>query len=413
MTTQKLPASQNKDRWTLAALILIGHTIKHIYLSALSVILLPNIKQTLNISSTTYGGLSLAGRITGTITTFFSGFLGDKYSRNAGTLLGISLLITGISYLMLSFSDTIFLLTVSMLISGIGPSMYHAPALATLAKKFPEKQAFALSLHGTGGSLGETVGPLIFGSFLISTLALGWQETMKWSSILPIIIGFLVGFVINLFLKKDKTQKVNLSDYYSGLKIIFTNTNLIILVIEVAIRGMGESALDAFLPVFFLEDLRYSLNRIAIYKSLMRASGTITQPLLGIIADKYSPIRLLIPSMIFLGAMCLTIPYSTDLKILSIPLIPVILTIMGIFEFSLQTIFVSLGLDIATPKNSQSENMKSTIVALIWGAMSLGLISPVIGGVIADNIGMEYTILYSGILILFSSLCLIFLKVRM
>ena len=413
MTTQKLPASQNKDRWTLAALILIGHTIKHIYLSALSVILLPNIKQTLNISSTTYGGLSLAGRITGTITTFFSGFLGDKYSRNAGTLLGISLLITGISYLMLSFSDTIFLLTVSMLISGIGPSMYHAPALATLAKKFPEKQAFALSLHGTGGSLGETVGPLIFGSFLISTLALGWQETMKWSSILPIIIGFLVGFVINLFLKKDKTQKVNLSDYYSGLKIIFTNTNLIILVIAVAIRGMGESALDAFLPVFFLEDLRYSLNRIAIYKSLMRASGTITQPLLGIIADKYSPIRLLIPSMIFLGAMCLTIPYSTDLKILSIPLIPVILTIMGIFEFSLQTIFVSLGLDIATPKNSQSENMKSTIVALIWGAMSLGLISPVIGGAIADNIGMEYTILYSGILILFSSLCLIFLKVRM
>ena len=413
MTTQKLPASQNKDRWTLAALILIGHTIKHIYLSALSVILLPNIKQTLNISSTTYGGLSLAGRITGTITTFFSGFLGDKYSRNAGTLLGISLLITGISYLMLSFSDTIFLLTVSMLISGIGPSMYHAPALATLAKKFPEIQAFALSLHGTGGSLGETVGPLIFGSFLISTLALGWQETMKWSSIFPIIIGFFVGFIINLFLKKDKAQEVNFSDYYSGLKIIFNNTNLIILVIAVAIRGMGESALDAFLPVFFLEDLRYSLNRIAIYKSLMRASGTITQPLLGIIADKYSPIRLLIPSLIFLGAMCLTIPYATDLKVLSIPLIPVILTIMGIFEFSLQTIFVSLGLDIATPKNSESENMKSTIVALIWGAMSLGLISPVIGGAIADNIGMEYTILYSGILILFSSLCLIYLKVRM
>ncbi len=413
MTTQKLTSSQNKDRWILAALILVGHTIKHIYLSALSVILLPNIKQTLNISSTTYGGLSLAGRITGTITTFFSGFLGDKYSRKAGTLLGISLVITGISYLMLSVSNTIFLLTISMLISGIGPSMYHAPALATLAKKFPEKQAFALSLHGTGGSLGETIGPLIFGSFLISTLVLGWQETMRLSSVFPIISGFIIGIVINTFLVKDKMQNVNLSNYYSGLKIIFNNTNLIILVIAVAIRGMGESALDAFLPVFFLEDLRYSINRIAIYKSLMRASGTITQPLLGIIADKYSPIRLLIPSLIFLGAMCLTIPYATDLQFLSIPLIPVILIIMGIFEFSLQTIFVSLGLDIATPKNSESENMKSTIVALIWGSMSLGLISPLIGGVIADNIGMEYTILYSGILILLSSVCLVFLKIRL
>ena len=87
--------------------------------------------------------------------------------------------------------------------------------------------------------------------------------------------------------------------------------------------------------------------------------------------------------------------------------------IMGIFEFSLQTIFVSLGLDIATPKNSESENMKSTIVALIWGSMSLGLISPLIGGVIADNIGMEYTIMYSGILILLSSVCLVFLKIRL
>ena len=49
----------------------------------------------------------------------------------------------------------------------------------------------------------------------------------------------------------------------------------------------------------------------------------------------------------------------------------------------------------------------------MWGAMSLGLISPVIGGVIADNIGMQYTIIYSGILILISSLGLMFLKVRM
>ena len=57
--------------------------------------------------------------------------------------------------------------------------------------------------------------------------------------------------------------------------------------------------------------------------------------------------------------------------------------------------------------------MKSTIVALMWGAMSLGLISPVIGGLIADNIGMQFTIIYSGILILFSAVALIFLKVRM
>ena len=86
---------------------------------------------------------------------------------------------------------------------------------------------------------------------------------------------------------------------------------------------------------------------------------------------------------------------------------------MGIFEFSLQTIFVSLGLDIARINKKESEDMKSTIVALMWGAMSLGLISPVIGGVIADNIGMQYTIIYSGILILISSLGLMFLKVRM
>ena len=413
MTTHKLPTSQNKDRWTLAALILVGHTIKHIYLSALSVILLPNIKQTLSISSTTYGGLSLAGRITGTITTFFSGFLGDKYSRKAGTLLGISLLITGISYLMLSFSNTIFLLTVSMLISGIGPSMYHAPALATLAKKFPEKQAFALSLHGTGGSLGETFGPLIFGSLLISTLLIGWEQAMRVSSIIPIFVGILGGSAINYFLRNDITKKVNLKDYYSGLQIIFTNKLLIILIIAAAIRGMGESTLDTFLPVFFLENWKYSINRIAIYKSLMRASGTITQPLLGIIVDKSNPLTLLIPSLLFLGFMCLTIPFMNDIKLLSIPVIPIVLLLMGIFEFSLQTIFVSLGLDIARINKKESEDMKSTIVALMWGAMSLGLISPVIGGVIADNIGMQYTIIYSGILILISSLCLMFLKVRM
>ena len=413
MTTKKISTSQNKDRWALAALILFGHTIKHIYVSALNVTLLPTIKQSLNLSATTYGSVNLAGRITSMTTTFFSGFLGDKYARRSGTLLGISLFITGISYMMLSYSDTILLLTISMLITGIGPSMYHAPALATLAKKFPEKQAFALSLHGTGGSLGETFGPLIFGSLLISTLLIGWEQAMRVSSIIPIFVGILGGSAINYFLRNDITKKVNLKDYYSGLQIIFTNKLLIILIIAAAIRGMGESALDTFLPVFFLENWKYSVNRIAIYKSLMRASGTITQPLLGIIVDKSNPLTLLIPSLLFLGFMCLTIPFINDIKLLSIPVIPIVLLLMGIFEFSLQTIFVSLGLDIARINKKESEDMKSTIVALMWGAMSLGLISPVIGGVIADNIGMQYTIIYSGILILISSLGLMFLKVRM
>jgi len=408
----EIDRTPNNERWILAALILIGHTVKHIYISALSVILLPNIKQSLNLSSTTYGSLSLAGRITGTITTFFSGFLGDKYARRSGTLLGISLLITGISYLFLSYSDTIFLLTISMLITGIGPSMYHAPALATLAKKFPEKQAFALSLHGTGGSLGETLGPLIFGSFLIATLAVGWEQAMRVSSIIPILIGVIGGFGINYFLRNDTSTKVSLSKYYSGLQIIFTNKPLLILITAAAIRGMGESALEAFLPVFFLENWKYSINRIAIYKSLMRASGTITQPLLGIFTDKYSALTLLIPSLLFLGFMCITIPFSNDITIFSIPLIPITLLLMGIFEFSLQTIFVSLGLDLTKINKKESEDMKSTIVALMWGAMSLGLLSPVIGGLIADTIGMNYTIIYSGILILISALALIFLKLN-
>ena len=111
--------------------------------------------------------------------------------------------------------------------------------------------------------------------------------------------------------------------------------------------------------------------------------------------------------------MCLTIPFINDINLLSVPLIPIVLLLMGIFEFSLQTIFVSLGLDIASVNKKQSEDMKSTIVALMWGAMSLGLISPVIGGIIADNIGMQYTIIYSGLLILFSAVALILLNVRM
>ena len=52
---------------------------------------LEELKQSLNLNSTTYGSVNLAGRITSMSTTFFSGFLGDKYARRSGTLLGISL----------------------------------------------------------------------------------------------------------------------------------------------------------------------------------------------------------------------------------------------------------------------------------------------------------------------------------
>ena len=183
-----------KGRNQLAAAVIIGHGIKHIYNSSLQVSLLPEISLGLGLSGAQFGLLSTAGRATSGITTIGAGYLGDRFAARSGLMLAISLSLMGLSYFLMGSAPGYWILFAAMLLAGIGPSLYHPPAIASLSRKFPDRRGFAISLHGTGGSVGEVLGPVLTGALLTGTflIVLTWRDVLHVSVIPAVFFAFLI-----------------------------------------------------------------------------------------------------------------------------------------------------------------------------------------------------------------------------
>ena len=135
-------------------------------------------KTDLALSATQYGIIAGVGRGTSGATTMVAGYLGSRFANRSGAMLFLSLSMMGISYFLLGIAPSFWWLLFVMLLVGIGPSLYHPPAIASLSRKFPDKRGFAISLHGTGGSIGEIIEPVIVGLLTTETFKVGTLITI-------------------------------------------------------------------------------------------------------------------------------------------------------------------------------------------------------------------------------------------
>src|SRR5688500_3893329 len=119
------PAGRNR----FATTIVLGHALKHIYLSGFSTVLIPEIKLGLNLSATQVGSLASIQQFSGWGATMASGYLGDRFVNKTALMLALSLTVMGISYFLVGLADSYAFLIIAMLFVGIGPSLFHAPAL--------------------------------------------------------------------------------------------------------------------------------------------------------------------------------------------------------------------------------------------------------------------------------------------
>ena len=380
-----------EGRSQLAVTVILGHAIKHIYNSGLSTILLPEIKLGLGLTGTQLGTLAFTRQLTGWITTVAAGYLGDRFANKAALMLGISMTLMGLSYFFAGFATNYWVMLAAMLFVGIGPSMYHPPAIGALSRRFPDKRGFAISLHGTGGSVGEVVGPLLTAGALTFLM---WQDVLKVSLFPAILAGFLIWSMMRT-VRGEVASTDSTSDYFKSIASLLRKSRLAILVAVTALRSMGQAAIMIFLPVYRREDLAYAAFPVAIYLSMAQVVGMFAQPAMGYFSDRLGRKIVLIPSMTVMGLLFFVLTYADPGWQLIVTIIA-----LGTFLYSLHTIFIAAAMDVA------GDEVQSTVVSLIYGASFIGTLSPVIAGRIADNYGTENTFLYGGAMILLATLIL-------
>lgn len=395
MTSIRVADNVKRGRNKLAVTVVLGHAIKHIFNSGLSFIILPEIKSSLALSGTQHGSLLFARQAMGWGVTMGSGYLGDRFAHRASLLLFISLTLMGVSYLVAGLAGTYWTMFAAMLFVGIGPSMYHAPAIGALSRRFPDKRGFAISLHGTGGSIGETIGPLVTAGLLVF---LTWQGVLRVSALPAFGAAFLIWGMMRS-VPGEAPGSASTRAYFVSLVDLLKKRVLLMLVLVTALRSMGQSAIMAFLPVYLKEDLDFSATERALYIAMAQVVGIGSQPVMGFLSDRYGRKAVLIPAMLVLSLSFVGLKYADT----GVELVLVIL-VMGAFFYSLHTIFIAAAMDIA------GGEVQSTVVSLIYGASFLGTVSPIIAGAIVDNSQNSNAFLYAAGAMLLSTTILISLR---
>jgi MFS family permease len=153
-----------KERIWLLGVLTAGHFVIHWFQQFYPVIL-PALKSGLNLTNVEVGALTSAQQVVVGLGQLPCGMAADAMVRHRGAMLALSLVAMGAAYFLLGLPFFIWALMGSALI-GLGTALWHPTAAASLSNRFPERRATALSIHGTGATISDTITPLLVGILL-------------------------------------------------------------------------------------------------------------------------------------------------------------------------------------------------------------------------------------------------------
>ena len=364
-------------RGRFAAVIVLGHAVKHMLTSGVPAVIIPEIRRALALSDTQVGSLGSVQQVSGWIATMGAGYLGDRFTRKTGLMLGVSLSIVGFSLVLLGAAQSYVMLLVAMLCMGFGPSLFHPPAVGALARRFADRRAFAISLHGTGGSIGEVLGPLVAAGLLA---LLSWRGVLRVEAIPALIAAVLMFTLLKAGPMADDGAPPSFRGYLRSFAALLRQRALVLLLLASACRSVGQATTTIFLPIYLREELAYPAALVGVYISMSQLAGIGSQPVMGLLSDRFGHKAVILPALVTFAVLLALVPFANGKVTLA-----VVILALGFFLFSMQSVLTAAAIDLA------GYEVQATVVSLIYASGFVGSLAPTVAGVLSDRYGLPST----------------------
>jgi MFS family permease len=357
----------------LATVLVAGHAIKHMYASGFF-LLLPEIQAYFGLSNAGIGVLSTVRGLSGSLSNVPAGFLADRYSRHWAKILGGCMIVIGVFQFVMGTINVYAGVLVATIVVSVAISFWHPPAIAALSQRFAARKGFALSLHGSGGSIGEALGPLVVG-LLLSIMA--WTSVLQLS-LVPAVATGLVVWTLMRSVEGRTGEAVSFNAYARSLASFIRPGPLLLIFLATGAFNMAQSAVNTFLPIYLRNELHFTPGEAGFYVFLGNVAGIASSPMLGYASDRFGRRTTLVPCLVILGVSILAMSAAPA----GIPLMLAVI-VLGGFMFPLMALFLASAMDIV------GEHVQATTVALVFGVGTLfGSLSPIIAGALADSFGV-------------------------
>ena len=372
------------ERKFLLGTLTFGHTVIHWYQQMFPVFL-PMIKADLGLSAVQVGGLMTAKQGASGLLTLPSGFVADAFNKHKATILGSALVMGGLAYVVASVAPTYFWVLVFLTMLGAASALWHPSSVSTLSLQFSDRRGTAIALHGVGASIGDSVGPLCIGAML---LVVGWKDLAQWHLIPALILAFLMWRTVRQHYSAGPGGLTRRS-YFSGIKGIFARPTVFMVMIASSFVGMARLSVTTFLPLYLAEEMNYDSFWLGFHWALLYAMGIFSQPLMGILSDKFSRKTVLLPSFATMGILYLLLPMPGGGFLLAL-----IIAAMGMFFYGTGNIATAAVLDVAS---EQVQGTTQSFMTLFQQVVTLP--APIVAGFVVSHYGYATVFYYSSALL--------------
>jgi FSR family fosmidomycin resistance protein-like MFS transporter len=383
------------SRVKLLAIITGGHFGIH-WFQQLFPVILPSLKTQLELSDVQVGALSSVRQLVNGAMDLPCGILADSISRHRAPLLASAIVSMGVGYSLMGALPIFAWVLAGCGLVGLGTALWHPAAAASLSNHFPERRATALSVHGMGATISDTLTPLLAG-FILVGVSLNAFLTVQLAPALLIALWIRAGLARQF----SRTEMpAALSEHLRGMAALAKNSTFVGITTATSFMQMGRVVVITFLPVYLQEHLGYSPFVLGVYIALLHAMGTISQPVLGYLSDRLGRKAVLFPSFMVLGILFALLTIVEP----GVPL-GFVVGAIGLFFYTLLNVTFAAAMDVAGSRlQATSYGLSSLLMQLATSPM------PVIAGWLIGRYSMGSAFFLAGGLTLLGGLLLLPLK---
>jgi MFS family permease len=301
------------------------------------------------------------------------GLLADSFARWQAAILASALLFMGVGYFCMGAAGGLGGALLGSALVGLGTAAWHPPAMGALSLRFPERRATALSIHGMGATISDTLTPLAVGALLV---AVAWRDFLHAHLLAGIAAALLVWLGLARQFKTAAarpSRKALLGD----VRAILANPAFLAVAFAEGLMNMARQVIVTFFPLYIQIGLGRDTFELGVYWALLHGMGTASQPILGVLSDRMGRKAVLVPAFLLLTVFYLLLGWAAP----GWPLGLLVLAI-GMFFYTLVNITTAAELDLAGPRLQSSATGLATLITQV-----IVLPAPILAGWLVQHYG--------------------------
>jgi len=328
--------------------------------------LLPLLIPKLGLSLAAAGTLTMCFQLAASVAQIGFGRLADRWRPRFLVMVGPIISVSVLSFIGTASSPV--MLAAILIAGGLGAAAFHPPAAALAHRLGGDRPGLSMSVYITGGTLGFSLGPLMFAPFA-ERFGLAWTPLLALPGL--IVVGFFLTRVPPMPLHPSSSGGLSaLRPYVKHLGLLYA---------IVVLRTLTAISFSTFVPVMLTRrgmSVSQAGTAVALYLLASGIGGFFGGPT----ADRFGAKKVIALSLV-LATPCLVVaPFLTGWAFVAV------LAVGGFFLQSTLPVNVTFAQALAPVS---AATVSSIMMGFGWGTGGLSV--PFVGA-IADRVGIEATL---------------------